>query len=308
VLRVDKEKGYIDLSKRRVSAEDITKCEERYMKSKTVASIMRHVASKVPSTSIDGSAEPPPVDLDPDQAEAASKAEADEKNIKKLRRAARKQAAATGAFPEGEDGVAVAAEETGGPTGSVGEEERLESLYEQIAWPLGKKYGHTYDAFKLALAEPETVVSSLPKPIPPSTLSILTATIARRLTPQAIKLRADIELTCYTPSGIDAIKKALKAGEKQSNDTVPIKAKLVAPPLYVLSTNATDKFAAVDRLEKAIESIQSAIEDLGGSLVVKMKPKAISESEEQDLAQLMAKAGEENAEVSGDEEEEDEGL
>ena len=47
---------------------------------------------------------------------------------------------------------------------------------------------------------------------------------------------------------------------------------------------------------------------MGGSLVVKMKPKAISESEEQDLAQLMAKAGQENAEVSGDEEEEDEGL
>lgn len=93
----------------------------------------------------------------------------------------------------------------------------------------------------LAYSEPETVFSSLPQPIPVSTLSILTATIARRLTPQAIKLRADIELTCYTPAGIDAIKKALRAGEKQSNETVPIKAKLVAPPLYVLSTNATDK-------------------------------------------------------------------
>lgn len=72
-------------------------------------------------------------------------------------------------------------------------------------------------------------------------LSILTSTIARRLTPQPIKLRADIELTCYTPAGIDAIKKALRAGEAQSNEAVPIKAKLVAPPLYVLSTNATDK-------------------------------------------------------------------
>jgi len=46
VLRVDKEKGYIDLSKRRVSAEDVVKCEERYNKSKSVHSIMRHVAEK----------------------------------------------------------------------------------------------------------------------------------------------------------------------------------------------------------------------------------------------------------------------
>jgi hypothetical protein len=90
-------------------------------------------------------------------------------------------------------------------------------------------------------SEPDTVWSSLAEPVPASTLSLLSATIARRLTPQPIKLRADIELTCYTPAGIDAIRKALRAGEKQSSEAVPIKAKLVAPPLYVLSTNATDK-------------------------------------------------------------------
>lgn len=38
--------GYIDLSKRRVSPEDIVKCEERYNKSKMVHSIMRHVSEK----------------------------------------------------------------------------------------------------------------------------------------------------------------------------------------------------------------------------------------------------------------------
>ena len=36
--------GYIDLSKRRVSPEDIQKCEEKYNKSKQVHSIMRHVS------------------------------------------------------------------------------------------------------------------------------------------------------------------------------------------------------------------------------------------------------------------------
>jgi translation initiation factor 2 subunit 1 len=138
-----------------------------------------------------------------------------------------------------------------------------------------------------------TVFATLATQPPPSTLAVLTSTIARRLTPQPIKLRADIELTCYTPAGIDAIKKALRAGEKASSEQVPIKAKLVAPPLYVLSTNATDKvsswrrvgvteihgatdtcgsqYAAVERLERAIESIQATIEDLGGALVVKMK-------------------------------------
>jgi translation initiation factor 2 subunit 1 len=44
VFWVDKEKGYIDLSKRRVSEGDIQACEESYNKSKLIHSIMCHVA------------------------------------------------------------------------------------------------------------------------------------------------------------------------------------------------------------------------------------------------------------------------
>lgn len=44
VLRVNPEKGYIDLSKKRLSEQDVQVCEERYSKSKLVHSIMRHVA------------------------------------------------------------------------------------------------------------------------------------------------------------------------------------------------------------------------------------------------------------------------
>lgn len=44
VLRVDKEKGYIDLSKRRVSKEEADKCEEKYQKARAVNSVLRHVS------------------------------------------------------------------------------------------------------------------------------------------------------------------------------------------------------------------------------------------------------------------------
>lgn len=43
VIRVDKDKGYIDLSKRRVSPEEIVKCEAKFANAKTVNSILRHV-------------------------------------------------------------------------------------------------------------------------------------------------------------------------------------------------------------------------------------------------------------------------
>eukprot|EP00485_Elphidium_margaritaceum_P000755 CAMPEP_0202687620 /NCGR_PEP_ID=MMETSP1385-20130828/3283_1 /ASSEMBLY_ACC=CAM_ASM_000861 /TAXON_ID=933848 /ORGANISM="Elphidium margaritaceum" /LENGTH=308 /DNA_ID=CAMNT_0049342447 /DNA_START=27 /DNA_END=953 /DNA_ORIENTATION=+ len=44
VLRVNKEKGYIDLSKKRVSPDDLEQAEDRWNKSKAVHSILRHVA------------------------------------------------------------------------------------------------------------------------------------------------------------------------------------------------------------------------------------------------------------------------
>jgi translation initiation factor 2 subunit 1 len=40
VLRVDKEKGYIDLSKRRVAPEDVAKADKKYTKAKAVCCLL----------------------------------------------------------------------------------------------------------------------------------------------------------------------------------------------------------------------------------------------------------------------------
>lgn len=56
------------------------------------------------------------------------------------------------------------------------------------------------------------------------------ANIKRRLTPQAVKLRADIEVTCFAYDGIDAIIAALKAGESVSTEDHEIKVCLLAAP------------------------------------------------------------------------------
>lgn len=64
------------------------------------------------------------------------------------------------------------------------------------------------------------------------TKEVLLANIKRKLTSQAVKIRADIECACYGYEGIDAVKAALKEGLSLSSVEMPIKINLIAPPLY----------------------------------------------------------------------------
>jgi hypothetical protein len=51
----------------------------------------------------------------------------------------------------------------------------------------------------------------------------LTINIRRKLTPQPVKIRADIDCSCFGYEGIDAVKKALLAGEACSTQDIQIK-------------------------------------------------------------------------------------
>ncbi|KAJ1451544.1 eukaryotic translation initiation factor 2 alpha subunit-domain-containing protein [Pelagophyceae sp. CCMP2097] len=233
VLRVDKEKGYIDLSKRRVSAEDVVKCEDRYNKAKAVHRVMRHVAEKRSST--------------------------------------------------------------------------LEELYQAVGWPLYKKYGHAYDAFKLCLTEHENIFDHADCKIDADeeTKACLVDYIKKKLSPQPIKVRADVEVTCFTYEGINAIRAALMSGQAASTPECPITIKLIAPPLYVMTTMTLDKELGVSTLAGAITVITATILEKGGRMDVKMAPKVVSAREETELQAMMDRLAAENAEVEGDDDEED---
>lgn len=177
-------------------------------------------------------------------------------------------------------------------------------LYETVGWPLGRKYPSTYEAFKLAITNPEVVFKGIETPSQAIMDEILTQ-ISRKLTPNPVKVRADIDVTCFGYEGVDAVKAALSAGEKLNTEEVPVKVKLVAAPLFVLTSVSLDKQKAIDRLTEAIEAIRESIEKSGGHLDVKMAPKTVNETDEAELAKLMEKSEAETRQVAGDDDEED---
>ncbi|KCV72060.1 hypothetical protein, variant [Fonticula alba] len=244
VLRVDQDKGYIDLSKRRVTPEDVVKCEERYNKSKEVHSILRHVAEKL--------------------------------------------------------------------------QVNLESLYELIGWPLYTTHGHAYDAFKMAILEPSIITEAFEEnfarlsaeqsphvqglPEKSVILDELAAIVGRRMTPQPVKLRADLDLTCFGPKGIDAIIEAIKIGERESTqvegEQVDIKIKLIAAPMYVMTAQSINKNEGIRLMEEAITKMTEAIKaEERGNLVIRMRPRAINVEDERQLAELMLAAEKEQADT-----------
>ena len=230
VIRVDKEKGYIDLSKRRVSAEEILKCEEKFARGKTVNSILRHTAEVLK--------------MDTDQ--------------------------------------------------------QFEELYEKTAWKIDEKYkkqGYAYDVFKQCVTDPSILDEC---EISPEWKDILISNIKRRLTPQAVKCRADIEVSCYSYEGIDAIKNALKEGLKLSTEDKPIKINLIAPPVYVVTSSSLDRDEGVKLLKDVIEKIKASIEAFKVRFKIKMEPKVVTDIDEAELARQMDMLEAENEQVAGD--------
>ncbi|TGZ69151.1 hypothetical protein CRM22_003883 [Opisthorchis felineus] len=236
VIRVDSEKGYIDLSKRRVSSEEVAKCQEKFAKAKAVNQILRHTAEKL----------------------------------------------------------------------GYETDEQLEELCKKTAWYFDNKMGKraaSYDVFKRVVNTPSILDEC---DVDEHTREVLISNIRHRLMPQAMKIRADFEVSCFTFEGIDAVRRALRAGLELNSEELPIRINLIAPPLYVLTAQTMEWADGLEHLNKILETIRTSIESQGGSFKIQQAPRLVSDTDEADLRRHMAELEEANREVSGDEDNDEE--
>eukprot|EP01133_Synstelium_polycarpum_P007194 gene7194-8357_t len=193
-------------------------------------------------------------------------------------------------------------------------------LYKQFGWALYTKYQHAYDAFRVSITEPTAVFEGFD--ITPEQLKVLCEIIAHKLKPQPLKIRADLEMTCFDYEGIDAIKASIIAAQSHAMQFVAkpadgavfdadkafgvVVVTLIAPPLYVMVGTFDDKEKGLAMLNKCVSLLGEELEKRKGKLAIKIPPRAVGASDDQELDDLMEQLGRENQLVDGDESDDDE--
>merc|ERR1711892_85937 len=183
--------------------------------------------------------------------------------------------------------------------------EELEDLYKKTAWYFetkSKKQGTAYDYFKQSVADP-SLLNDLG--LDENMKEVLVENIQRKLTQQAVKIRADFECSCFTYEGIDAVKEALRAGIDKGTEEIPIRINLIAPPVYVMTCSTPERSDGLALLNEGCKAVEEKIKGVGGNFAIQMAPKVVTATDEDELAARIRRAEEENAEVDGDDDDDE---
>ncbi len=144
----------------------------------------------------------------------------------------------------------------------------LEELHRQLTWPIYASR-HPFDVFREILSgQVEDWIKSHP------VFPVLLENIQKRLRVTSYKLRAKVDIMCWTESGVEGIREAILAGKSLSDE---VNIQLEKSPTYVLSMETTEKEKGLYLLSQVCYTIQETVEKHGGRMVIQIPPYAQSE-------------------------------
>ncbi|MHA1754484.1 MAG: translation initiation factor IF-2 subunit alpha [Candidatus Odinarchaeia archaeon] len=142
--------------------------------------------------------------------------------------------------------------------------ETLEKAYKDVGWKLEDKFGEIYFGLQQVKEKGESalVEAGIPEKWRKVILDIANAYVEL----PTVKLTANLEVTCYQPDGVEAIKKALLKGLKMLSEFEDVKGRiyLVGSPRYSLELEAPDYKIGEKVLKKTAEAIIEEITKMGG--------------------------------------------
>ena len=230
VLSVDPEKGYIDLSKKRVNEEDILNCETRYFKSRKLHSVL--------------------VQLD-----------------------------------------------SGGVGGGIS------NLYERV-WKLSSPLNAVAGKVPSPLSHPvdhlETFLNSLADDGDTSK-GIVSKIREKYLASKISEIQAEVEMTCFSPEGIEGIKKSIREGLLVDPG---VKIRILSAPLYLIQFSTREPEQGIRVVEKVIDILGRTLRSVDGELCIKKPPSTTDKETREQLQYRLAVFERQQEELDGDEDSE----
>lgn len=150
----------------------------------------------------------------------------------------------------------------------------------QVAWPLYKSHASAYDALKLAVQRPEEILK--PLGLGQKLYDRIVESVQHKLKPEVQKIQAEVNVTCFTPEGVDAVRDVLllgqSIGQQQNADNATdcfVQVHVLAPPTYLIYTTTEHVEAGVEKLMECIEAMKAEMAKRGGQVEVPKPPHAI---------------------------------
>ena len=91
------------------------------------------------------------------------------------------------------------------------------------------------------------------------------------MTPQPVKILSDFKLTCTNFRGIEGIKVALTAGEKNSTSDIVVKCKMRAAPIYECFVNTIKVDEGFKLINESLKAIEAEIKKQEGNFLLMNK-------------------------------------
>jgi len=191
----------------------------------------------------------------------------------------------------------------------------LMKVYKELVWPINKSSPKDSSENKALEMFKQIGQSTTPEaffkgtPLTPEFVKELIRQIKAKLSPHALRIKADFEVTCFAPQGIDAIKAALLAGIKAgTEESAPgatekyeVKIYLIAPPQYECVIQTKDKVKGIELINNALKKVDEVIKANDGNFLKKCEPRVQGEKEETEKI-------EEEHDVASSDEEDEEGM
>lgn len=134
----------------------------------------------------------------------------------------------------------------------------LNTAYDEVGYKLMDSFGDIYGAFETASEEGGSVL--IDEGISEEWVKKIVDIAKKNITPPEVHITGYVDIQTFDPNGVDIIRKALEAAEKED-----IKIQCVGAPRYRITVKSTDYIQAEKDLKSAADRAIEIIEESNGN-------------------------------------------